>query len=87
VVATVPVSVSNVPSPSRSHSYLAIEPPGSLEAVPLKVTVAPMAAGLGVTVKEAVGELLLTKTLPGVVSWPPQLSVTFRLTLWTPVAA
>ena len=39
------------------------------------------------TVKDAVGGVLLTKTLPGVVSWPPQLSVTRRLTLWTPVTA
>src|SRR4051794_14238108 len=58
MVAEVPVSVSYVPLPSRSQTYLAIEPSLSFEPLPLRVTVAPVKAGLGAAVNEASGGLL-----------------------------
>ena len=63
VVFVVPVSVSNEPLPSRSHSYLAIVPSGSLDAVASKAIAWPVGAEAGVAVKEAVGAWLSTVTV------------------------
>ena len=55
VVGVAPELRSKVPLASRSHSYFAIVPSGSLEPEPLKVTVWPITTGFGVAVKAAVG--------------------------------
>ena len=58
-LGVLPELVSKVPLPSRSHSYLAMVPSGSLEAEPSKLTCCPVCAGLGVLWKAGTGAWLL----------------------------
>ena len=55
----VPVFVSKLPLPSRSHSYLAIVPSRSVEPEPSKPISWPAWAGFGEALKEATGAWLL----------------------------
>ena len=52
---SVPVSVSKLPLPSRSHSYLVIVPSKSDDPEPSKMTSSPVVAGFGVASIEASG--------------------------------
>ncbi|KKL51252.1 hypothetical protein LCGC14_2297370 [marine sediment metagenome] len=80
-----PVSVSNVPLPSRSHSYVSIVPSGSLEADPSNVTVCPACAGFGETPNEAVGRCWTIRVLD-VVLLRLSSSVTLSRTVIVPGA-
>ncbi len=64
-VGTVSVSVSNVPLPSRSHSYFLIAP-SSLDDDASNVTVSPTVAGLGANVNAAVGARCTTTSTDAV---------------------
>jgi hypothetical protein len=46
---------SNAPSPSRSHAYVSGPPSGSLEPLPLKLTVNGAGPFVGEPVAEAIG--------------------------------
>ena len=87
-----PVSVSNEPFPSRSHSKRAIEPSGSLDALPLNVTVSFTSGTRGVVgppraVNDAVGGVFgggFTTTFFASVSVAPSLSRTSSTTVRVP---
>ncbi len=83
----VPVSVSKEPLASRSHSYLAIVPSGSPEPAASKSTLAPLWAGLGESVKEALGAWFSTVSTRVVVAVAPSLSVTRSPTVRSPPLA
>ena len=52
------VESPNVPSPLRSHEYVSASPSGSVDVVPLKLTVSGVGPWSGVAVARAVGEWL-----------------------------
>src|SRR2546423_11796060 len=87
VVGVVPVLLSKVPSPSRSHSYLTIEPPGSGSlAVAVRSNWLPAGTGLGDAASVTVGGWV---TMRGTVLVPvsPASSVTRSPTWYVPWVA